>query len=193
MPRKRTLLKRIRKMLEYLSEGVVSSRTLGDLVGLSHTKVQEFQRSFNGSDYSIEELLLLDNDALSRIAYPHNRKPVPKKPMPDFAKIDRELCQGKKNGVTRTLLWQEYIAEHPDGYRLSQFNEHYRRYRKDRKNSRMVQERVPGERVFVDYSGLKMSFVNPATGELHECELFVASLGVSGKIYAVSGRASIPT
>jgi len=183
MARKRTLLKRIRKMLGYLSKGVTSSWVLGELVGLSHTKVQEFLRYFKGSDYSTEELLLLDDDALSAIAYPQNRKPVPIKPMPDFEKIDKELCHGKKNGVTRTLLWQEYIAEHPDGYRLSQFNEHYRRYRKEHKKSSMVQKRVPGERMFADYSGLKMSFITPETGELHDCELFVTSLGVSGKIY----------
>lgn len=184
MANRRTSLKKVRRLLRHRLDEVRGSRRLGAITSMSHTQVTIFLKRFDESDYSYEELLELDDQALGRIAYPDENKPKLIKPMPDFERIDRELCQGKKNGVTRTLLWQEYIAEHPDGYRLSQFNEHYRRYRKDKKNSRMVQERVPGERAFVDYSGLKMSFVNPATGELHECELFVASLGVSGKIYA---------
>jgi len=183
MANRRTSLKKVRKLLRHKLEGVRGSRRLAAITSMSHTQITIFLNRFEESDYSYEELFQLDDQALGRIAYPDENKPKLTMPMPDFEKIDKELCRGKKNGVTRTLLWQEYIAEHPDGYRLSQFNEHYRRYRKDKKSSRMVQDRVPGERMFADYSGLKMSFVNPETGELHECELFVTSLGVSGKIY----------
>ncbi len=184
MANRRTSLKKVRKLLSHKLDGVRGSRRLAAVTSMSHTQVTIFLKRFNESDYSFEELLQLDDQALGGIAYPDENMPELTKPMPDFKKIDKELCHGKKNDVTRTLLWQEYIAKHPDGYRLSQFNEHYRRYRKKHRKSSMVQERVPGERMFVDYSGLKMSFVNPDTGELHECELFVASLGVSGKIYA---------
>ncbi|WP_158977276.1 hypothetical protein [Cellulophaga sp. L1A9] len=27
----------------------------------------------------------------------------------------------RKTGVTKELLWQEYLTKHPDGYKLSQF------------------------------------------------------------------------
>jgi transposase len=36
----------------------------------------------------------------------------------------------KRKGITREYLWQKYISEHPDGYRLSMFKEHYSRWRK---------------------------------------------------------------
>ncbi len=183
MARKRTLLKRTRKIIKFYLEGVTSSRKLGELIGLSHTKVQGFIRTFSSSVYSFEELLQLDDEALSVVVYPQDTKPVPKKKLPDFEAIEKALCRGKKNGVTRTLLWQEYIEENPGGYGLSQFNEHYRRFRKQNRKSTMHQDRIPGERLYEDYSGLKMSFITPETGELHECELFVTSLGVSGKIY----------
>jgi transposase len=177
------LLKRTRKIIKFYLEGVTSSRKLGELVGLSHTKVQGFIRTFSSSVYSFEELLQLDDEALSVVVYPQDTKPVPKKKLPDFEAIEKALCRGKKNGVTRTLLWQEYIEENPGGYGLSQFNEHYRRFRKQNRKSTMHQDRIPGERLYEDYSGLKMSFITPETGELHECELFVAALGLSGKIY----------
>ena len=183
MSRRKTSLKKIRNILKYSLEGIDSTRRIADRVGISHTQVSTFLGRLSGSDYSFEELIELDDKALSEIAYPwKDGKQQPKKPMPDFEKIDRELNRRKKNGVTRTLLWLEYIAENPSGYSLSQFNEHYRRYRSSKKCS-MPQDRVPGERMFADYSGLKMSFIDPEMGEIHECELFSSALGVSGKIY----------
>lgn len=183
MSRRKTSLKKIRKILKYSLEGIESTRRIADRVGISHTQVSTFLGRLSGSEYSFEELIELDDKALSQIAYPwKDGKQQPKKPMPDFDKIDRELNRRKKNGVTRTLLWLEYIAENPSGYSLSQFNEHYRRYKFSKKCS-MPQDRIAGERMFADYSGLKMSFIDPAMGELYECELFSSALGVSGKIY----------
>ena len=183
MARKRTLLKRTRRILKYYLEGVTSSRKLSEYVGLSHTKIQGFIRVFSDSHYTFEELLQLDDEALAAVVYPQDNKPKPKKNLPDYEAVDKALCRGKKNGVTRTLLWQEYIEQNPDGYGLSQFNEHYRRFRKQKKKSEMHQDRIPGERLYEDYSGLKMFFVNRETGEKHDCELFVTALGLSGKIY----------
>ena len=48
----------------------------------------------------------------------------------------------------------------------------------------MRQNHVAGDKVFVDYSGKKISIVNPVTGEIHEAELFVAVLGASSYTYA---------
>lgn len=183
MSRRRTSLKKIRRIIKYSLEGITSTRRIADRVGISHTQVSTFLGRMSGSEYSFEELIELDDKALSEIAYPWKAgKQQPKKPMPDFEKLDKDLNRRKKNGVTRTLLWLEYISENPRGYSLSQFNEHYRRYRSSQKCA-MAQDRVPGERMFPDYSGLKMSFIDPETGEIHECELFGSALGVSGKIY----------
>jgi transposase len=184
MSRKKTSLKRIRKLLESHLDGVTSSRELGARAGLSHTKVQSFQRLLTTSGYSFQELLALDDEALSAIVYPKEPEPVYSKPLPDFERIHKALSTRRKTGLTRTLFWQEYREEHPDGYSLTQFNEHYCRWVKQQKNSSMPQERIPGERLYPDYSGLKMFFINRDTGEKHICELYVSSLGVSGKIYS---------
>src|SRR4051812_9293369 len=38
------------------------------------------------------------------------------RPTPDWAAVHRELA---KPGVTRRLLWHEYLAQHPGGYRYT--------------------------------------------------------------------------
>jgi transposase len=105
------------------------------------------------------------------------------KRMPDFSYIHREM--GRK-GVTRTLLWMEYKEEDPDtAYELSRFNELYVEWAG--KNAlTMRQQYEPGERGFTDYSGTTMCWVDPATGEMHEAQIFVATAGVSGLIYGVA-------
>jgi lambda repressor-like predicted transcriptional regulator len=45
---------------------------------------------------------------------------------PDLAVIHAEM---KRKGVTLALLWQEYRAQHPDGYGYSRFCDLYRDWR----------------------------------------------------------------
>lgn len=106
------------------------------------------------------------------------------RPWPDCAYIHRER---RKPGVTLELLHLEYLEQHPDGYRYTQYCEIYRRWLKHRGLS-MRQVHRAGEKLFVDYSGKKPTIIDPATGELTEVELFVAVLGASNYTYAEATR-----
>jgi transposase len=48
----------------------------------------------------------------------------------------------------------------------------------------MRQDHVAGDKVFVDYSGKKISIIERDTGVVHEAEIFVAVLGASSFTYA---------
>ncbi len=91
-------------------------------------------------------------------------------------------------GVTLELLHQEYLEQHPDtGYRYTQFCEFYRQWR-ERRRLTMRQIHRAGEKLFVDYSGKKPVYIEPATGERIEVELFVAAWGASNYTYAEATR-----
>jgi transposase len=99
---------------------------------------------------------------------------------PDWATLSREL---KRPGVNLMVLWEEYRQAHPDGYGYSRFCDLYREF--ERKLSPVMrQHHIAGEKVFVDYSGKKIAIADPATGEVHEAEIFVAVLGASSYTYA---------
>lgn len=89
----------------------------------------------------------------------------------------------KKAGVTLELLHLEYLREQPNGYRYTQFCEHYRQWL-GRQRLSMRQRHMAGERAYVDYSGKKPSVVDRTTGEGKEVELFVGVLGASNYTYA---------
>jgi transposase len=102
--------------------------------------------------------------------------------LPDWERCISEL---ERVGVTRTLLWEEYRANTPESsLSYSQFSELLRRHMQKTRRS-MRQAHVPGERVFVDYSGKRPHYVDPQTGESIPVELFVSCLGYSNLTFAM--------
>lgn len=99
---------------------------------------------------------------------------------PDWEWAHREL---RKKGVTLLLLWREYRETHPDGYGYTHFCNQYRAYAKQL-SPVMRQTHKAGEKIFVDYAGTKMPWIDPATGEIHEAEIFVGALGASQLTFA---------
>ena len=124
------------------------------------------------SDTELEQRLYQDSPA----------RAVRPQPDPVYLHLERA-----KPGVTLELLHHEYLEQHPNGYRYTQFCEVYRQWlRRQRLSMRQVHR--AGEKLFVDYSGKKPHLVDPHTGEIVEVELFVAVLGASNYVYAEATR-----
>jgi transposase len=113
-------------------------------------------------------------------------KPSPTcmRPEPDCAALHLEL---RRPGVTLALLHVEFLAKHPDGIRYTAFCDRYRAWSK-RRSPVMRQVHVAGDKLFVDYAGMKPHIVDEATGEVIEVELFVAVLGASNYTFAETTR-----
>jgi transposase len=106
------------------------------------------------------------------------------RPEPDCPAVHLEL---QRPGVTLALLHVEFLAAHPDGLRYTAFCERYREWSK-RRSPVMRQVHVAGDKLFVDYAGMKPRLVDPVSGEVTEVELFVAVLGASNYTYAEATR-----
>jgi len=100
---------------------------------------------------------------------------------PDWASLHREM---KRKHVTLSILWDEYIADHPEGYRYSRFCELYRSW-EGKISVTMRQAHLGGDKLFVDYAGDTASVViDRLTGEIRKAQIFVAVLGASSFTYA---------
>jgi len=97
-----------------------------------------------------------------------------------FPKMEREL---KKVGVTQQLLWEEYYRANPNGYKSSQFK-HYFKIWSNRVNPVMHMNHKSGDKMYVDYAGKTLSFIDKETGEIKDVQFFVAILGSSQYTYA---------
>jgi transposase len=103
-----------------------------------------------------------------------------KRQLPPLEYLHQEL---KKKGVTLQLLWHEYKEKDPDGYQYSQFCRIYRQWA-EKLDPCLRQDYRAGEKLFVDYAGQTMEITNPETGEVHEAQIFVATLGASNYTFA---------
>jgi transposase len=96
-----------------------------------------------------------------------------------FAACQSELS---KTGVTRQLLWQEYLGLHPDGYSYSRYCYHLKQYLK-KSDVSMHLEYQPADMIMVDFAGKKQHYIDMQTGECIECQVFVSILPYSGLIF----------
>ncbi|HET7116408.1 MAG TPA: IS21 family transposase [Hanamia sp.] len=87
-----------------------------------------------------------------------------------------------KTGVTRQLLWKEYLQRHPDGYTYSHYCYHLNQYLRH-KDVTMHLEYNPADMIMVDFAGKKLHYVDVPTGEYIECQVFIAILPFSGLIF----------
>lgn len=81
----------------------------------------------------------------------------------------------RRTGVTRGVLWKEYLGLHPGGYSYSQFCHHLSVWLKQ-KDVAMHLEYTPADLMMVDFAGKKLSYVDMLTGEVIKCEVFIAIL-----------------
>ena len=108
---------------------------------------------------------------------------VSQKRMPDFDHIRKELL---KNGVTKKLLWTEYMADcnqaGEDPLMYSQFCYHIQQDESKRRATMHI-NRKPGEQVEVDWAGDTAKLVDPYTGETTEAYIFVGVMTYSQYAY----------
>lgn len=182
MPAKRKLtMRHLRQMLRLAGDGI-STREIAQTLGLARSTVQDNLKRAAAAGLTWPLPSELSDDALeNRLFARAGVKPGRRRlPEPNWAQLAQDL---KKPGVTLMILWEEYRAVHAAGYGYSRFCELFRSFER-RLSPTMRQEHVAGDKVFVDYSGKKLSIVDPVTGEVREAEIFVAVLGASGFTYA---------
>ena len=181
MPQERLTMRKIKEILRLKHEAGLSNRAIAGACKISNSTVGEYLRRAEaaGIGWPLGEL---SEDEIYQKMF-GEQAPLPEKarPLPDWEEVRKEL---RKKGVTLHLIWIEYIEKYPGGYQHSQFEEYYRRWKKTHCEPSMHNTHVGGERMQVDYAGLKMQVINPETGEINQVPVFVAELPASNYIYA---------
>jgi transposase len=173
-------MRKIREALRLKAAGL-TNRQIAVSLGVGRTTAGDYLERAEQAGFSWPLPEGLDDAALEqRLFTTADKRRGEARPQPDWPYMHREL---RKRSVTLMLLWEEYRAVHPDGYSDSQFCERYRQW-KGRLSPTMRQIHPAGERMFVDYAGQTIEFVDGLTGEVHACQLFVAVLGASSYTYA---------
>ena len=170
------------KQLLRLHEQGYSIKSISRTLGVSKNTVRRYLHQIELSGFEVSKLLNESNESLELLLSGKEIKREDKFQELEnlFPSFSQDL---EKTGFTLYYLWCKYKITHPDGYQYSQFCYHYQKYRESKK-SVMHFEHEPGDKLFLDYAGKKLSYVQYGTGEIIECEFFVAVLGYSQYTYA---------
>jgi len=178
MPRARTSMQQIREILRLFLQLQISANEISRATGASRGKVQEVIRRARALELTWP--LAEDDEQLQIQLFPPSKKAGDEAPPPNWEKIKTQL---RKKGVTLQLLWQEYAREDLATYSYSQFCRLYRKWDAQR-DLVMRQEHRGGEKLFVDFAGLRFPVTCRATGEVKMVPVFVAVFGASNYCYA---------
>lgn len=180
MSNKPISMTKVKQILHWHSEGV-SKKKMSLRSGVNRNTVKSYIRQFMSMNRPLEELLAMPDKDLEDL---FSAKPVyvPDERLKALMDLFPQYEKKIKKGITKTHLWVEYRALHPDGYGLTQFKVYYRRWAKV-SNATMHIEHVAGDKMYVDFAGDKLSLVDPLTGEIIKVEVFIAILGSSQLTY----------
>jgi len=172
-------MRKIREVLRLHHEIGANEREIASACNIARSSVHEYLRRCglaglcwplpeDCSDKRLEELLFARHEQTGA------------RQTPDWRAVQRELL---KKHMTLTVVWEEYKKANPDGYGRSQFCHLFRQW-EGTTEIRMAQNHVPGERLWIDWSGQTAPLTDPETGEVGRVQVFVAAFGVSQKLFA---------
>lgn len=178
---KRTKMSKIHDVIRLKFDAKLSNRDVAHCLKIGAATVSDLLGRFKLSGYTWPLPDELTEAELEKKLFPKSPcNKIKGKAKPDFSEIHQEL---KRKGMTKLLLWQEYLSVNPDNaYKYTQFCNLYSAWLKKQKRS-MRQHHMAGEKLFIDYCGPTVPIVNPETGEIRLAQIFVATLGASNYTY----------
>jgi transposase len=175
MAQKPIVMEQLKQIIQLQTDGI-SIREIARRVGISRNSVRKYLSLFNTNE-NLSDSELADK-AYSNDLLEHDAERL-RQLTAHFSSAGTELS---KTGVTRQLLWREYLVKHPDGYSYSRYCYHLNQYLKNRDLS-MHLEYEAGDMIMIDFAGKPQYYIDPSTGERISCQVFVAILPFSGLIF----------
>lgn len=174
----------IRELIR-LREEKKSERLVSEILSISRDRVGHYYSAFKKTGFSLKDIEGLNDDELLQLLDPEARKENDKhnRLVAFFPYMEKEL---KRTGVTRQILWMEYMeketAENREAYGYSQFCHHFQQWGK-KSEAVMHFDYKAGEKMLADFTGKKMKITDRISGSQTEVEIFVALLGASQLTY----------
>lgn len=181
-------MNQVKQIHKLRSEGL-GIKTIASILNISKNTVKSYLRKTQELSLSDEQIMTTDNPVLA-----DQLKPVSIQEQENYRTFLQraehyveELANRKRTHVTRMILWEEDFSAGLIHMRYSQFCFHLRRYLKSKQPS-MVMIHKPGEKIFGDFAGDKLYYLDLDTGKRVAVEVLLITLGYSNYTLAVGLR-----
>lgn len=176
MAQKPITMEQLKQICQLKSDGI-SIREIARRTGMSRNSVRKYLLHIDADIQNLSSKQLADKAYNNGELENNTQRKL--QLFDHFKYAEPELA---KTGVTRLLLWNEYLQKHPQGYAYSQYCYQLNQYLKHKDLSMHLQYEV-ADMIMIDFAGKKQYYVDTSTGERIECEVFVAILPFSGLIF----------
>lgn len=181
MANKTTSMSKVRQIIKLYSQQM-GKRKIGERLGMSRHTVKLYVDHFHSLKTTKEELFKLSDFELNKLFHP------PKEVMLNdrlrqlhdfFPVMEKQL---RRRGMTVARQFREFKADHPETYGETAFYFYYNQWRR-KVNPAMHIEHKVGDKMYVDFAGATLPYVDADTGEIKQAQVFVAILGWSQYAY----------
>ena len=176
MAQKPITMEQLKQILQLKNDGI-SIREIARRVRISRNSVRKYLSRCDAGTDNLSDKQLADEAYNNEQLQTKTQRKL--QLLEHFRYAESELA---KTGVTRLLLWNEYLLKNPGGYGYSQYCDQFKSYLKH-KDVSMHLEYNAADIMMVDFAGKKQYYVDTSTGERIECEVFVGILPFSGLIF----------
>ncbi len=168
---------KIRQLLQLYASGR-GSKFISNTTGIARNTVKKYLLQFVSLRLSMADIAAMSDAQLATAFLPEQPKVENHRVTSLELLLPALAVRLKKRGITKGMLYQQYISQYPDGFKHSAFLERLNAFTGMSKPSMRVPHKV-GDKLFIDFTGKRLSIVDILSGEVREVEVFVAILGCS--------------
>lgn len=174
-------MSKVRQIIKLSSQGI-GKKKIAQRLGVSKNTVKHYLDIFLQLRATWDVLLGLSDLELNRLFHPPQVRTVTDRlqaVLDFFPDMEKQL---RRRGMTLSKQYHIYKSRYADGYGITQFYYHYSGWRKKITPSMHIEHKV-GDKMYVDFAGATLPYVDPLTGEIKNAQVFVAILGWSQYTY----------
>ncbi len=181
MANKATSMSKVRQIIKYYIQGLGKKKIAGRL-GMSKHTVKLYVEQYMKLKVPWNELSKVTDFELNKLFHPVHELPLTGKVKQayDFYPIMEK--QLRRRGMTIAMQYDVFKATNPDCYGKTNFYFYYCKWKKKVSPSMHIEHKV-GDKLYVDFAGETLPYVDVDTGEIKDAQVFVAILGWSQYTY----------
>lgn len=174
-------MSKLRQVIKLHYQGI-SKVEISRTTGLSRNTIKKYLRILLTIHSTGEEIGLLSDKQLDALFCPEPVIDPPQRIVEINSFFESHDKLLRRRGMTLSRLYADYRGKYPDGFKTTQFYSRYRLW-KQRVSPSMHMEHKAGDKVFVDFAGETLQYVDQETGEIRDAQVFLAVLGASQLTY----------
>ena len=159
-----------------------SKLEISTITGVSRNTIKKYLAVLSELDLTWEELSAKTDHELDVLFCQEPPSAPDKRLVALHAFFETHDKRLRQRGMTLTRLYEIYSRDTADYFGKTAYYKHYRIWKQRTRPSMRIEHKA-GDKVFVDYAGERLEYIDPTSGEVCRAEVFVAILGASQLTY----------